>query len=116
MIDVRGPYHNGAAFTGLSAVLHLIAPVFSNGTPPATILVLLGLGYAALSYGLFQGWRWLAYLAFVAMMVGGLFDLAHVWGDTTGPNWLFVAAFCVNWGAVIALFVALWKPRSEAEA
>ena len=106
MIDVRGPYRNGAALAGISAVLFCISPLFVTG---AAAPVLFGLICAALAFGLFQGLRWCAYLAFLALMVSSVFALTQMWPTEANVNWVFVAVFGANWAAIFALFAALWQ-------
>lgn len=116
MIDVQGPYRVGATFVGVSALLHLIARVFGGAAPVSLALFAIGLVYVAMAYGLFQGWRWLAYLTFLVMMGGSIAALTQIWALGPVPGWIYAGIVGANWLAVLALFVPLWRSRPTVPA
>ena len=116
MIDARGPYRLGALFVGISAIFHLVAPVFAGFGEEGTALFVVGLIYLAVAYGLMQGFRWLAYLAFIMLMVGSIFAITNIWSLSPVPGWISSAIVITDWLAVLSLFAALWKSRVPAAA
>jgi disulfide bond formation protein DsbB len=109
MPTLSGPYGSGAFFILISAVLHLIACVFSGFSTEALILIPVGLIYLAISAGLTRGMRWLAYIAFFIMAIGGIYLLAGLWSASTIPLWIRLGIIASDWIAAAALFVALWR-------
>lgn len=107
---LNGPYRFGTAFILISAALHIFAFVVGGFAPEALVLIPIGLVYVVLAYGLSRGWRWLAYIAFLLMMIGGTFALAQLWTPSPVPQWWTLAIIAADWLAALALFVALWRP------
>ncbi|MEL6688814.1 MAG: hypothetical protein AAFP28_00730 [Pseudomonadota bacterium] len=116
MTDMRGPYRTGALFVGISAVLHLIAPVFGGFGTDALTLFVVGIVYMAIAYGLLQGYRWLAYLTFLLMMAGSVVAITGIWGLGPVPGWIYAGIVIADWLAVLALFAALWRSRPSVAA
>ena len=114
MIDAKGPFRTGALFVGLSGILHILAPLVSSFASGALILVPAGLFYLVLAYGLLQGWRWLAYVVFLLMMVGSLVALSSAWTTPSVPTWIYLTIVALDWLTVLALFGALWRSRPVA--
>lgn len=111
MIDAKGPFRTGALFVGLSGILHILAPLVSSFASGALILVPAGLFYLVLAYGLLQGWRWLAYLVFLILMIGSVIAIGSAWSTPMVPTWVFLTIFVLDWLAILALFAALWRSR-----
>jgi predicted membrane channel-forming protein YqfA (hemolysin III family) len=111
MVDAKGPFRVGALFVALSAIVHLIAPFVSRFDSLSLALLPAGLIYLAFAYGLLQGWRWLAYLVFIVMMVGGIASLGMAWSSDPIPTWVFLSFVVLDWLAVFALFGALWRSK-----
>ncbi|MEM7438129.1 MAG: hypothetical protein AAF393_00920 [Pseudomonadota bacterium] len=109
MIDVKGPYRNGAVFVALSALLHAIAPILGGFSQDALTLFVFGVVYAGIALGLFQGMRWLVYIAFLMMIGGSIVALSYVWALGPVPSWIYTGIFAANWLAATGLFLALWK-------
>ncbi len=109
MIDVQGPYRIGALFVLVSALLHFLAPVLGGFDVRALSLMPVGALYLVVVYGLLRGWRWLAYLAFLGLFVGGIMAMAYVWTPHPVPSWMFIAIIAADWCAALALFAALWR-------
>ncbi len=115
MTDPRSPYRAGAFFIGISAALHFVTLIFGFEAP-VPMMQAIGVFYLVVMWGLMQGWRWLAYLSFFMLAIGGIAALGSSFGVSVVPPWLFLAIFVVDWLAVIALFLALWRSRPAAEA
>ena len=114
MTDPRSPYRTGALFVALSAALHLIAPVISLGARDGLMLLPFGIVYLALAWGLMRGWRWLAYVTFLIMLIGISATMTGIWAISPVPPWIYIAIALANACAAVALFVALWRPRPTA--
>lgn len=110
MSVLTGPYRFGAALIAVSAALHVFAFLVGGFSADALRLIPVGLIYALLAYGLTRGWRWLAYVAFIAMMVGGTLALGSLWTPSPVPQAWTIAIIGADWLAALALFVSLWRP------
>ncbi|MDG1083104.1 MAG: hypothetical protein P8P35_03185 [Planktotalea sp.] len=99
----------GAYFTALSAGLHLLALPLSRFSADALILLPFALVYAGFAYGLFRGWRWLAYVVFIVLLVGISLAIARIWANGDVPRWIYMGIAGANILSVTTLFVALWK-------
>lgn len=107
---LTGPYRFGAALITVSATLHVFAFLAGGLSADALRLIPVGLVYALLAYALTRRWRWLAHVAFVAMMIGGTVALGSLWAPSPVPQWWTIAIIAADWLAALALFVALWRP------
>jgi hypothetical protein len=99
----------GAYFTALSAGLHLLALPVSRFSADALILLPFALVYAGFAYGLFRGWRWVAYVVFIVLLVGISLAIARIWANGDVPRWIYMGIAGANILSVTTLFVALWK-------
>lgn len=115
MTDPRSPYRAGAFFIGISAALHFLTLVFGLAAP-TLMMQAVGAFYILVMSGLMQGWRWLAYLSFFMLSIGGIAALGWSFSVSHIPGWLFFSIFVVDFLAVAALFLALWRPAPEPEA
>ncbi|NRB01642.1 MAG: hypothetical protein HRU30_00090 [Rhodobacteraceae bacterium] len=117
MLNSSSPYRFGAMFVTLSAVLHLISPIFGGFSQDALMLFAAGVVYAVIARGLMGDRRWLAYLTFLILMIGSVVALTYAWSLGPVPSWIYVGIIFADWGGVLALFVALWrKPVAVAQA
>lgn len=114
MTDPRSPYRAGAFFIGLSAALHFVTLVFGLSAP-VPMMQAVGVFYLLVMIGLMQGWRWLAYLAFFMLAIGGIAALGWSFGTSRVPGGVFFAIFIVDFLAVAGLFVALWRPAEVVD-
>ena len=114
MIDAKGPYRVGALFVALSGLVHLLALFVSGFASGALVLVPAGIVYLGFAYGLLQGWRWLAYVTFLIMLIGISATMTGIWAISPVPPWIYIAIALAHACAVVALFVALWRPRPTA--
>ena len=108
-MDVRGPYRVGAFFLLISAALHILAPLVGGFSSPVPIFVGVGLVYVVIALGRYRGWRWLAYIAFLVMMIGGIIALSALWSPSAIPSWWTVLIIAADWLGAAALFAALWR-------
>ncbi|MBT0958063.1 hypothetical protein IV417_11755 [Alphaproteobacteria bacterium KMM 3653] len=109
MTDIKGPYRAGAFFVALSGVLHLLSPILGGFGPQMLGLAAIGVLYLLFGFGLMQGWRWLAYLLFLWMLVGVSVSIALIWNGAL-PAWLPTGFAMADGAAALALFLALWRP------
>lgn len=116
MISISGPYRWGIVMLLVTAALHVFAFGVGNFASEAMAMIVYGIIYALLAVGLGQAWRWLAYIAFFALFIGGIGALAELWSSHPVPAWWFAVILVVNWLGAVAMFVALWRdpPASEA--
>ncbi|MEY1557048.1 hypothetical protein AB3Y40_15565 [Yoonia sp. R2331] len=109
MTLIQGPFRWAIPFVLISALLHLIAPVISGFAVPSLMLFVIGLIYLACASGLSRGMRWLGYVMFFVMAVGGISALGAIWAAGPVPGWLFASIAVVNCLAFLTLFATLWR-------
>ena len=102
-----------ALFLALSAVLHVAAPLVSSFAPGTGQLLPVAVLYFAIAYGLMRGWRWLAYVTFILLMVFSSFAIAQMWTPPTLLAWVMTGIVVADWLAVVALFAVLWRARPD---
>lgn len=113
MIDVKGPFRVGAFLVGISGLLHILAVIIGAFSAEAILLVPVGLLYLAFCYGLLRGWRWLAHVVFIVMLIGIVAALSSAFGPSSIPGWWWLSIVLVDFCAAVALFGALWRaPQS----
>ena len=115
MTDPRSPYRTGALLVLLSAAFHLIAPLISLGARDGLMLLPVGIVYVAFAWGLMRGWRWLAYVTFLIMLIGISAAMTGIWSISPVPSWIYIGIALANICAALALFVALWRPSPTAQ-
>lgn len=111
MINPKGPYRVGGLFLLISAALHILAFLVGGFTPDALVLIPIGIIYALAAVGLFRDWRWLAYVCFIVMLLGGIIALGSSLGTSPVPFWWWWLIVAADWAGAAALFAALWNPR-----
>jgi len=115
MTRTKGPMRWAGVFLLLSAALHILALVVSGfaGAPQLLIATVL---YAALGFGVLNGMRWVAYIAFIIVFIGLSVAISGMWAadPMTGRAFTMIAAADV--AALVCLFVALWRPAPTATA
>lgn len=104
-------YRAAAILLFLSAALHV--PVLVLAYPTFLIQLIIAIGvWLLLGLGLLRGRRWVAYLAFVAMLAGTVSALGAAmssFGTVALFYWLIVAVGVI---AVAVLFGLLWGRAS----
>lgn len=106
-------YQTAALLSAISALLHLSVIPFAASESLVPLLVSATIiGFLAI--GLFRGWRWIAYLAFIALLIGMLVAFALSYGSGAFPPLLHTINALASLAAVIILLVLLWQPRTAA--
>ena len=100
-----------AGFIGLSAVLHIVAPVLSGFSSESLLLLPFALVYGFLAWQIWGGKRWAAWLGFSLMLFGGIAGMAGYLSPDTIPGWVSLLIWATAWLAVICLFIVLWRDR-----
>ena len=114
MIDVRGPFRVAVLFVLISAILHIAAVAVGGLSQEALSLLPFGVLYLLFALGLARGMRWLAYVVFLVVGIGGSVALASMLAPVAIPAWWRAAIMVADWIAVLALLVALWCPATPA--
>lgn len=106
---LTGPFRTGIFFLLISAALHLLAFIVGGFSSDALTLFPFGILFIGLAMGLARGWRWLAHLVFLGLIIGGIIAITFVWSPSTVPSWWYTAIIIADWLAAAALFAALWR-------
>jgi hypothetical protein len=104
----NSPFRLAALFLLTSAVLHLVVIAVSGGG----FLVLMIVGavmWFVIGAGLQRGLRWLAYIAFLLAMIGGVYAMGTAMGQTGLTALALFGIMAADWIATVLLFGALWK-------
>jgi len=109
MTKSQGAMRWGANFVALSAGLHFLALFVSGFSTQAVQLLPFAIVYAGFAYGLLQGWRWLAYIVFITLLIGTSLAIVGIWALGAVPGWIYASIAVANLISVAALFVALWQ-------
>lgn len=109
MTRTTGAMRWSANFVGISAGLHVLALIVSGFSAEALQMLPFAILYAGLAYGLLQGWRWLAYITFIILLIGTSLAIPGIWALGDVPGWTYAGIVFANLLSVTALFVALWK-------
>ncbi|MGR3502385.1 hypothetical protein [Pseudaestuariivita sp.] len=113
MTDMRSPFAPAALFIVLSGALHLVALPFGAWATFGWVFIAIAIFYAALSLGLVQNWRWLAWIAFACMLIGG--NGAFLETFRQEPSWPYWAILVCDALAALFLFRALWSRRVRVQ-
>lgn len=111
---LTGPFRTGIFFLLISALLHIFAFVAGGFSVDALSLIPVGILFVGLAMGLARGWRWLAHLVFLGLIIGGIIAITYVWSNSTVPSWWYTAIIVTDWLAAAALFGALWRSPDTA--
>lgn len=109
MTQTKGAMRWGGIFVAVSAALHAVGLIVSGFGALVMPLLVFGVVFAVLAYGLLQGRRWVAYVAFIVALMGLSFAAGNLWSLGAVPAWVFQGIFAANLLAVLALFGALWR-------
>jgi hypothetical protein len=114
-MNVLTHYRLAATLLFVSAALHL--PLFAlvdiGHWMPLAFVTLL---WVALAVGLRQGWRWVAYLSFLAMLTGAITALAMALPATGALAVLMWVILAVDVSAAAVLFKRLWSAPADRPA
>ena len=78
----------------------------------AGTMLVIGLVYAAIAFGLRKEWRWLAWITFFVMLAGMI--AAYAGAGTGLHGWWYLAIALIDLVAAILLFGALWRSKPAA--
>ncbi len=109
MNESKSSLHYSAVFMVLCSVFQVTLPLLLGFNMTAYQMVFLGLLGLVTAFGLFKGWRWLAYMAFLPVLVVVTLAMARSF-DVIGlaSGWYMgIAVFDLLTG--ITLFMALWR-------
>lgn len=109
------PYRLAAVFVLISAVLHFFSFTVGGLSTAALVLIPFGVIYLLIAAGLNRGKRWLAWISFFVMGLGGAIALGLSFGNTPVPGWWYMAIALADGAAALWLFVALWRPAPSPE-
>ena len=110
----EGPFRTANVFLLASAILHIFAFLVGGFSGEALGLIVPGLVYLAVAYGLSRGLRWLAYLAFFGVAIGAMIAIAQIWAPGPVPGWWYILIVVADFLCVAALFAALWRSPERA--
>lgn len=104
----ESPFRMAAMLLLVSAALHIVVIAVSGGG----FLVPMIAGammWFVIGAGLQRGMRWLAYIAFLLAMIGGVYAMGTGMGQTGLTQMALFGIMAADWIAAVLLFVALWK-------
>ncbi len=105
-----------ALILAVSGGLHIAAGVASGFAPDGVSLLGFGVLDLVLAFGLFRGWRWLAYIVFPLIMLGAIAALAASFDPGPVPAIYYTAIAIADAACALALFLALWPTYRSATA
>ncbi len=105
----NNPYNMAAKWMTLCSALQITLPLVIGFNTIAYQMVVLGVLGLITGAGLLKGWRWLAYLAYIPVMVVAILAMARSF-DVAGlaSVWYWGIAL-LDLLTMLALWVALWK-------
>lgn len=106
--DDLGTLHFAGWVAMANVVLHAIAPIFGGLAFPVPGLLIGGVVWAVIGFGLLRQRRWLAMIAFVLALAGALVAYGLT-GTSAVPEWLTLAIVAADALIALSLFVHLWR-------
>lgn len=103
-------YKTAALLVAFSALLYLVAISFA-GMAALTPLLVIALISGIFAFGLYRQWRWLAYFAFLALLISIAFTYPLSFGKGAIPSWIYSVNTLVSLGAAIIIFALLWRSK-----
>jgi hypothetical protein len=114
MVQSRNALRWAANFVALSAGLHILAALISGFSSETMRLLPVVVVFAGFAFGLLQGWRWLAYIVFIVLLIEASFAISNFWANGDVPGWVYVGIAVANFASVVALFAELWMAPNES--
>lgn len=106
-------YKSATFFILITAILHLVSPLFGGGlTADTQFLLSAGVMYLIIAWLISRHWRWFAYIAFLVLLGGFIIALAYSFNGTTVPAWLYMLIAIADLGGIVALFGTLWRNKT----
>lgn len=106
-------YQTAALFVAISAILHLISPLFAGFSDDVILLFPAGVFYLGVAWGLSKSLRWLAYLTFLILLFGAVFAFSLSFSGTTVPASIYGLIAITDLAALTILFVILWRSKPQ---
>lgn len=108
------PFRMAAVLLLVSAALHLVVIAVSGGEFLVPMIVGAVMWFMV-GAGLQRRMRWLAYIAFLLAMIGGVYAMGTGMGQTGLTQMALFGIMAADWMAAVLLFVALWKSPKQLE-
>lgn len=109
--DMDRRYLSATGLAALSAVLHVIALPLGGFEASLGLAIIGAAIWAALALGLWQGFRFMAYLAFVMALIGISGALSVVVTSLGLEQGVWSAILVTDVLIALTLFILLWRPR-----
>ena len=113
-MDLSNSYHRAAFMFFLSAALHVVIITLSGGTHLMQMFLGLFIG-VFLALGLMRQWRWFAYFAFLAGLVGTIVAFGFGIVDFGLIQTTFFGIALADLTATLILFGVLWRSEPNLE-
>jgi len=110
MNPIRRNYDFAGAFVMLSGLLHLPLGLLEGWTPRTKVFLVYGLVFLVMGLVLRKRYRWLAYVAYVLLLIGMLVTLVSM-GTSNLGIWYWMIIMALQAIAVYKLFRILWAPK-----
>ena len=114
MLKSESPFGLAALALLVSAALHIVVIIVSGG---GFLVPMIGgaIGWFVIGAGLQRGMRWLAHIAFLLAMIGGVYAMGTAMGQTGLTAMALFGIMAADWIAAALLFVALWKSPAPVQ-
>lgn len=110
---MTNPYATAALPAFASAAIHVLVLPFAPGSE--TLPMILGaLLWAALGYGLQNGSRLVAFLAFLMGLFGGVYALSATMTYDGVASILYGLMWIADWAVAVLLFLPLWRSKPQS--
>lgn len=97
----------------VNAALHLLAVALGGFASDALRLAPVGMLYALIGWGLIRTVELLAYIAFLACLIGGLIAYISMYSWSV-PFWWVGLIILAHVSAAILLFLCIWRGEDTA--
>jgi len=118
---IRRNYDIAGAFVMLSGLLHLPLVVLEGWNAQTKFFLIMGLIWIGMGLWLRGRHRWLAYIAYILVLIGAVINFAAM-GNTSIGSWWWLLILIMDFLAIFHLFKILWannpakaKPVPDAE-
>lgn len=92
----------------IAAAAHILALLIGLFSPSAILLGVIGVVLALTGWGLIRTWKWPAWFAFLAALLGGLSAFGALGGSTVPDVFLYLV-LAVDVVAATMLLIHLWR-------
>lgn len=112
MEQSQSPFRLAALLLLVSAALHIVVIAVSGGGFLVPMIVGAVMWFV-IGAGLQRGLRWLAHIAFLLAMIGGVYAMGTGMGQTGLTRMALFGIMAADWIAAVLLFGALWKSPKQ---